>query len=91
MTGECGQTETLKKLLGLMPHGETDGKSLGVKMGDELSGDLTLAFSMLTVNGEGLDGEFDSRCPICANEENVLKVIRENMADVYKRQLREYF
>ena len=79
---ECGQTETLKKLLGLMPHGETDGKSLGVKMGDELSGDLTLAFSMLTVNGEGLDGEFDSRCPICANEDNVLKVIRENMANI---------
>ena len=79
---ECGQTETLKKLLGLMPHGETDGKSLGVKMGDELSGDLTLAFSMLTVNGEGLDGEFDSRCPICANEDNVLRVIRENMANI---------
>ncbi|MCD7907343.1 MAG: Sapep family Mn(2+)-dependent dipeptidase [Clostridium sp.] len=77
---DCGQVGTLKNLLGLMPHGETDGKSLGVKMSDELSGDLTLAFSMLTVDGERLDGEFDSRCPICANEENVLKVIKDNMA-----------
>jgi len=77
----CGQIESLKKLLALMPHGDVHGTTLGVDMQDELSGRLTLAFSMLTVNETGLVGEFDSRCPVCANEENVLQVIKAQMAD----------
>lgn len=77
----CGQTESLKKLLALMPHGDVHGAALGVDMQDELSGRLTLAFSMLTVNETGLEGEFDSRCPICAKEENVLQVIKAKMAE----------
>lgn len=50
-------------------------------MADELSGELTLAFSLLTVDDGYLEGTFDSRCPICANEENVLNVAKKNMAD----------
>lgn len=75
----CAQTEKLKQLLALIPHGDIHGQNLGICMADELSGDLTLAFSMLTVNDRGLDGQFDSRCPICSNEDNVLKVINEKM------------
>ena len=47
---------------------------------DELSGALTLAFSMLTVSSDSLEGVFDSRCPICSNEDNVLKEVKKNMA-----------
>ena len=50
-------------------------------MEDELSGALTLAFSMLTVGADGLEGVFDSRCPICATEESVLGVVKQAMAD----------
>ena len=50
-------------------------------MEDQLSGNLTLAFSMLTVGADGLEGVFDSRCPICATEESVLGVIKQAMAD----------
>lgn len=77
---DCGQLSALKALAGLIPHGDTEGKALGVAMADELSGALTLAFSMLTVDEEHLEGMFDSRCPVCANEDNVLKMIREKMA-----------
>lgn len=79
---ECGQVAVLRQLLALMPHGDTSGASMGVSMGDELSGDLTLAFSMLSVDESTLDGYFDSRCPICANEENVLNVVKEKMAAI---------
>lgn len=69
----CGQTEALKKLEECFPHGDFQGKALGIAMEDEVSGPLTLTFSMLEVTETGLEGWFDSRCPICANEENVLK------------------
>ena len=50
-------------------------------MEDKVSGRLTLAFSMLTVDKAGLDGQFDSRVSACGNEENVLKVIKSKMAE----------
>ena len=77
----CGQVDALRGLLKLMPHGDVNGTALGVDMRDELSGRLTLAFSMLKVDENGLDGEFDSRLPVCATEESVLHVIREAMAN----------
>lgn len=78
---ECGQKEGLKALRELMPHGDVNGQALGVDMEDQVSGRLTLAFSMLTVDETGLTGEFDSRVPVCGNEENVLQVIRAAMAE----------
>jgi succinyl-diaminopimelate desuccinylase len=50
-------------------------------MEDEISGNLTLAFSLLKVTDTGLEGTFDSRCPVCSNEENVLMVVKKNMED----------
>ena len=78
---ECPQMDMVKNLLKLFPHGDTCGKAAGVSMADELSGALTLAFSMLTVGADGLEGVFDSRCPICATEESVLGVVKQAMAD----------
>lgn len=77
----CAQTEMIDSLLTLMPHGETDGASLGVAMADELSGALTLAFTVLKMDADSLEGEFDSRVPVCGNEENVLRVIKAKMAE----------
>ena len=76
----CAQIEKLNQLLELMPHGDVHGKNLGIQMSDELSGALTLAFSMLTVTETSLEGQFDSRCPICSNEDNVLNVVNTKMA-----------
>lgn len=76
---ECGQLEKVKALNALMPHGDWLGKNLGIAMEDEISGQLTLAFSILEIGEESLSGEFDSRCPICSNVENTLKPAKENM------------
>ncbi|UQT50292.1 hypothetical protein M5E87_12700 [Flavonifractor plautii] len=65
-----GSTAALRALSALFPHGDCASKALGIAQSDELSGALTLAFSLLTVTGTGLEGQFDSRVPICANDEN---------------------
>ena len=77
----CAQIDVLRKTAALMPHGDVEGTTLGIAMEDEISGKLTLAFSMLTVDAESLDGEFDSRVPVCGNNENVLEVVRSRMAE----------
>lgn len=78
---DSGEVRLIRSLEQLFPHGDTSGKALGVAMADEISGDLTLAFSLLTVENGTLDGSFDSRCPICANEDNVLKAVKKRMKE----------
>ena len=77
----CAQIEAVKRVAALMPHGDVNGTTLGVDLTDEISGRLTLAFSMLTVDESHLDGEFDSRVPVCGNEDNVLKVVKAKMEE----------
>ena len=47
----------------LFPHGDHRGTALGIAQADDLSGPLTLAFTMLTLNDTGCTGRFDSRTP----------------------------
>ena len=62
--------EALRELDQLLPHGDAAGKALGIAMEDEISGPLTLAFTLLKMDETGIEGSFDSRVPICATEEN---------------------
>ncbi len=64
--------EAVKGLEALFPHGITDGSSIGMKVEDEVSGRLTLAFSILRMRAEGLEGLVDSRVPV-SGQEAVLK------------------
>lgn len=77
----CGQTEMIHSLTELFPCGDTEGKALGAAMADELSGALTVAFSLLTLDEKSLDASFDCRCPICGNESNVLEPVRAKLAE----------
>ena len=61
----------------LFPHGDYYGEAVGVKQSDELSGELTICLDMISFDGENLCAEFDSRCPICANDDNMRLVIKE--------------
>lgn len=77
----CKQIDLLRNLAGLLPHGDTRGEALGIAMSDEISGPLTLAFSLLKVTPSEIDGTFDSRCPLCSTEENVLLVVKKRMEE----------
>ena len=67
---KVGSTAALHALNALFPHGDYAGKALGIAQADEMSGPLTLAFSLLEMSDTGLSGQFDSRVPVCANEDN---------------------
>lgn len=72
---------SFKALGKLFPHGETDGKSAGVKMSDDKSGALTLNFGVLQFNNGVFSGALDLRCPLCASEENVKNIIEKGLSD----------
>ena len=67
---ESESKNAIHALLELIPHKDAAGKGLGIAQSDKLSGELTVAFTMLTITETGLEGHFDSRVSICANEQN---------------------
>lgn len=69
-----GAKDAIHALTKLFPHGDSAGKALGIAQGDELSHDLTVAFSLLEMDETGLRGQFDSRVPICATKANCADV-----------------
>ena len=73
--------QEIDALLALVPHGETDGAAMGVKMSDEPSGALTLNCGVLQFDGITLRGGFDLRCPLCADGSNVRDVIAARLAE----------
>ena len=64
--------DRLKAIATLFPHGDWDGKALGIDMADELSGRLTISFTMFHYCTTSLKAEADCRSPICATEENLI-------------------
>jgi succinyl-diaminopimelate desuccinylase len=71
----------LQRLDGLFPHGDWLGAAAGIAMEDEVSGPLTLAFSILEVTPTGLSGRFDSRVPLCATNETTIDVVRPRLQE----------
>ena len=66
------QTASLvRSMAKLFPHGDTKGTALGIAMGDEQSGDLSMNLGILHIENGVLSGQFDVRAPLCANNENV--------------------
>ncbi len=81
----CAKSEGFERLCAvnkLFPHNDHIGAGCGVNMSDELSGSLSMAFTIFEYNTTSLKGTFDSRSPICANDENLTEALRKNMADV---------
>ena len=63
----------------LFPYGDNHGTALGVDQEDAISGRLTLVFSKLTFTKTGFEGQYDSRCPICATNDNMRAVSEKNL------------
>ena len=74
--------ETIKKLYKLMPHGDTRGDALGIAVKDKKSGELTLAFSMLSLRADRLHGFFDCRIPVSGDGDKILKTVRDKFKDI---------
>lgn len=77
----CAQLDAISSVLKLFPYGETDGKSLGIKMADEESNDLTCTLDLYHITSTELEVQFDSRTPVMANKENCEDVVSKNVED----------
>lgn len=73
--------EIFANLCRLYPHGDWNGKALGVNHADEESGELTLSLNMMTFDGAVLKAVFDCRAPLCANDANTTEVILKKYAE----------
>ncbi len=65
----------------LYPHGDTEGRTIGVAMQDDKSGALTMNLGILRITDTELYGEFDVRAPLCATDENLTEVVRSRFAE----------
>ena len=72
-------TRAIRALNRLFPHGDHLGKALGIAQADELSGALSLAFTILTLDERGFQARFDSRTPLCGTDENIRLVTERAM------------
>ena len=70
-------TNAIRALCRLFPHGDHVGKALGIAQSDELSGTLSLAFTILRLDETGFEARFDSRTPLCGTEETVRAVAEQ--------------
>ena len=73
--------EAFRNLDALLPHGDYHGQNIGIYMEEEISGVITVAFSMLHFDGGFLSGVCDIRLPFCATEENSRNVFDKKLTD----------
>ena len=78
---DCKSTRAFHSLDNLLPHGDTNGTNAGIYMSEEVSGEITVAFSMLHFDGRHMLGVCDMRLPFCATEENTKAVFEKALAD----------
>lgn len=79
LDSDSATVKPFKALSAFFPHGKTRGEGLGVAMKDEVSGELTMTLDILNFDGAHFDGAFDSRVPLCANEENLAFKVRDEL------------
>jgi len=78
---DCDSTKAILGLNKLFPHGDGEGKAMGVAMRDEISGPLTMALTVFHIKENGADGAIDCRASVCATEENCRMVGDKNLTD----------
>lgn len=71
----------LRRVQELFPHGDWLGKAAGVAMKDDLSGETTLSFDIFHYTLTRLEGEFDCRASILANDGNLRDVISARLEE----------
>ena len=73
---KSGGFDCIRSLNRLFPHGDYFGHALGIAMGDELSGNLTVNFGVLGFTEIDFTANFDSRTPICADDVDLLGIVQ---------------
>jgi succinyl-diaminopimelate desuccinylase len=77
---QCRGFEYICALNRIFPHGDYYGEALGIKMSDEVSGELTLNFGVVEYEPTKISGNFDSRTPQCADAVDILGISTAELA-----------
>lgn len=77
---DCPSTRAVRALARLFPHRDFTGQALGIAQEDELSGHLSLAFTLLNLHATGFQARFDSRTPLCGTDESIRLVTEQAMS-----------
>lgn len=72
--------DCLRALSLSVPHGDVNGKCIGISVMDELSGALTLNFGTLKYENNVLSGSFDIRYPVCCDGEMLRRVVDNELS-----------
>lgn len=75
-----GAAPYLRALASLFPHGDWRGTALGIARHEALSGDTTVACTVLHLENGTLEGKFDARTAIGTTRENTADVAALNLA-----------
>lgn len=76
---ESESGRVIKELYKMFPHGDTLGKALGIDCFDELSGALSMNFSILNMDETGFEAGFDCRSAVSANQDFIIQRLRERL------------
>lgn len=68
---DSASSRAIRAMHELFPYGDNEGKAIGVAQKDDISGALTLVFSVLKLTETGFTGRYDSRVPLCGTWENM--------------------
>ncbi|MEG1027249.1 MAG: Sapep family Mn(2+)-dependent dipeptidase, partial [Oscillospiraceae bacterium] len=72
-------TDYIKSLNVMFPHKDYNGIALGIDRKDDIMGELTCSFNILSIEKGKIKGTFDIRATKGCNEENTALVIKEKM------------
>jgi len=72
-------SKEVESLSDMFPHGDYNGKSLGIFAEDELSGKLTSVLSMISLKDGYIDCKLDIRFPVCQTKENIISNATDTM------------
>ncbi len=78
---DCPAAKAIGGLHRLLPHGDYNGKALGIAQADEETGALTCSLTQLDMTETGISGVCDCRIPLCATEENCRAVAEKALAE----------
>lgn len=81
LESDSNTLKPFKALAKFFPHGMTRGEGLDVAMKDDISGELTMTLDILNFDSSHIEGAFDTRAPLCANEENLAFKVRDKLAE----------
>ncbi|MDR3310382.1 MAG: Sapep family Mn(2+)-dependent dipeptidase [Oscillospiraceae bacterium] len=71
---DCDSTRTLRGLAKLFPHGDDYGGAVGIAASDAVSGRLTLAFTMLSLDETTVNATFDARTPKVSDSQDIIGI-----------------